>query len=274
MGLKAQLDGINSQISLLSYEARLLNLLLDNNGSLPIPLPTPVTNDIPIQKLRSVQLSVEQTAAQLRQLRSQLSSRKSTLNLKVDMEKSLEFLYNTGGISRFQYLKASDEVQQISSQIHQSQEQINVILSQAGRQLNGIQRQLISLEARRIDLKEENTNLLLLANSPGRIFNISAQPGSVISAGSKLMRIVPEGGLKASVFLSNSDLGFVSIGQKVKLSVSSFPAGEYGYISANVTRIGADSLQRSSSNQNVPTNTYPIEVTLNTSSDRNLFFLD
>ena len=89
-------------------------------------------------------------------------------------------------------------------------------------------------------------------------------------AGSEVMRIIPEGGVRASVYLSNADLGFVSEGQDVKLSVSSFPAGEYGYLQANITRIGADSLKGSSASQQQPANTYPVQVTLQQNPDKKI----
>ena len=42
------------------------------------------------------------------------------------------------------------------------------------------------------------------------------------------------------VFLPNSELGFIKDGMDVKLAVSSFPAGEYGYLKGTVKSIGAD----------------------------------
>ena len=60
------------------------------------------------------------------------------------------------------------------------------------------------------------------------------------------MRIVPDGGgLKAKVFLPNSELGFIRDGMAVKLAVSSFPPGEYGYLKGIVKSIGADALESS-----------------------------
>ena len=56
------------------------------------------------------------------------------------------------------------------------------------------------------------------------MFNLSVGPGSVIGSGVEVMRIVPDGGgLKAKVFLPNSELGFIKDGMAVKLAISSFP---------------------------------------------------
>ena len=76
------------------------------------------------------------------------------------------------------------------------------------------------------------------------------------------MRVVPEGSLRAKVYLANTDLGFVKEGQKAKLSVSSFPAGEYGYLESTVTRIGADALSGDTPADQQKANTYPMVVTL------------
>ena len=270
LGLKAQLDNITRQISLLSYENQLLNLLIDGQGSLPNSLPLPPAIIASEDRIRSIQLSVQQTGAQLRQLRTRRVSQTQTLDLRTQMAKAMKILFENGGTSRFNYLSSQDEVQQISSQISQTDEQINILIAQAGRQVSANTRQLLNLQAQQIDSKEENRNLLLSALAAGRIFNLSVQPGSVIGAGSEVMRIIPEGGVRANVYLSNADLGFVSEGQDVKLSVSSFPAGEYGYLKANITRIGADSLKVSSASQQQPANTYPVQVTLQQNLDKNV----
>jgi len=72
----------------------------------------------------------------------------------------------------------------------------------------------------------------------------------------------PHGARRARLFLANSDLGFVRVGQLAKLSISSFPAGEYGYLDAKVTRIGADALDNQSQADQQRANTYPLQVAL------------
>ena len=270
LGTKAQLDASKRQLALLSYENDLLNLLIDLQGELPNSLPLPSMLIAKEDRVRSVQLTVQQTGSQLRQLRSRLSSQLLTLQLKTELADSMSSLYKEGSISRFNYLNSKDDVQQSSSQVSQTREQINILVAQAGRQVSSNTRQLISLQARIVDLEEENRNLLLKSTTAGRIFNLAVQPGSVIASGSEVMRIIPEGGLRASVFLANSDLGFVSEGQVVKLSVSSFPPGEYGYLDARVTRIGADSLQSSSSSasESQSSSKFPVQITIDKNADK------
>ena len=85
------------------------------------------------------------------------------------------------------------------------------------------------------------------------------------------MRIIPDGGgLKAKVFLPNSELGFIKNGMPVKLAVSSFPPGEYGYLKGNVKSIGADALesndQQSADRQRA--NTFPMTIEFSDNHDK------
>ena len=132
-------------------------------------------------------------------------------------------------------------------------------------------RQILSLEAQLVALQEQQRNLSLKAQQAGEVFNVSVGPGSVISSGAEVMRIIPDGGgLKAKVFLPNSELGFISSGMPVKLAVSSFPPGEYGYLKGKVKSIGADALestdQQSADRQRA--NTFPMTIVLTDNRDK------
>ena len=54
-----------------------------------------------------------------------------------------------------------------------------------------------------------------------------------------------------------------------KLAVSSFPPGEYGYLQAKVTRIGADALDQQGA-QRQRANTFPMQVTLEKNADKSV----
>ena len=261
-GLRARLDNTRRQIDLLRYENQLLNLLIDGAGLLPAVLPPPPAAISQEDRVRAIQLSVQENAAQMRQLRARLASQRETMRLKLSLADSLRTLFDSGGMARFDYLRASDEVQQWRSQITQTREQLNGLVSAAGRQSSGNDRQILNLEAERTVLEEQSRNLVLRATGSGRVFNLSFRPGSVIAAGSELMRIVPEGGLRARLFLANTDLGFVRENQKAKLAISSFPASEYGYLEGRVTRIGADALDAQATVDERRADTFPLQVTL------------
>lgn len=271
-GTQARLEATSKQLEFYRYENQLYNLLLDQSGLLDVnALPDPPASIQDDDRTRSIQLTVQETASKLNQLRTRLASQSTTLRLKQGLVDSLRPLYENGGLAKFNYLNSVDELQQLKASILETEQQMTTVISQAGRQVNANARQIISLEAQQISLQEQKRNLTLRAQRAGTIFNISVGPGSVISSGSEVMRIIPDGGgLRANVFLPNGQLGFIQTGMKVKLAVSSFPPGEYGYLKGTVTNIGADALedtdQQASDRRRA--NTFPMTIALGPNKDK------
>ena len=205
-------------------------------------------------RTRSVQLTVQETSARLALLKTRLASQQKTLVLREELVNSLRPVYESGGIAKFNFLDSVDELQRLEAQIAVTSQQLTATSGQAARQITANSRQILSLEAQLVALQEQQRNLTLKAEQPGEVFNLSVAPGSVIGSGSQVMRIVPDGGgLKAKVFLPNTELGFIKDGMPVKLAISSFPPGEYGYLNGKVKSIGADALE-STDQQSVDVN--------------------
>ena len=79
-GTKAQLQATQKQLALYRYENQLFNLLLDQSGSFELnKLPEPPTIIRSEDRTRSVQLTVQETASRLSQLRIRLASQRKTL---------------------------------------------------------------------------------------------------------------------------------------------------------------------------------------------------
>ncbi|RCW80580.1 HlyD family type I secretion periplasmic adaptor subunit [Phyllobacterium bourgognense] len=67
--------------------------------------------------------------------------------------------------------------------------------------------------------------------------------GQVVSAGSELMRIVPENAaLEIEAYLPNHDIGFVSAGQDAVIKVEAYPFTRYGMIEGRVLRVATDAI--------------------------------
>ena len=271
-GTKARLESTEKQLILYRYENKLFNLLLDQQGFFSLnELPDPPALIRSEDRTRSVQLTVQETSARVGLLRTRLESQQKTLALKQELVNSLRPVYESGGIAKYNYLTSVDELQRLESQIAETRQQLTATTGQAARQVSANSRQILSLEAQLIALQEQQRNLTLKAQQPGEVFNLSVGPGSVIGSGAEVMRIVPDGGgLKAKVFLPNSELGFIKDGMPVKLAVSSFPPGEYGYLKGRVKSIGADALettdQQSADRQRA--NTFPMTIELTNNSDK------
>ena len=69
-------------------------------------------------------------------------------------------------------------------------------------------------------------------------------PGTVVAAGTILMTLVPAGErLRAEVWLSNDDIGFVRAGQEAKLKLAAFQFQKYGMAKGSVAQISADATE-------------------------------
>ena len=78
--------------------------------------------------------------------------------------------------------------------------------------------------------------------------------GTVVQPGTVLLTLVPkEETLRAEVWVSNEDIGFVRQGQPVKLKFAAFPFQKYGMVEGTVEHVSADSADSNTSNGS-PTN--------------------
>jgi len=78
--------------------------------------------------------------------------------------------------------------------------------------------------------------------------------GTVVQPGTVLLTLVPkEETLRAEVWVSNEDIGFVRKGQSVKLKLAAFPFQKYGMVEGTVEHVSADSADNNTSNNPAPT---------------------
>ncbi len=73
--------------------------------------------------------------------------------------------------------------------------------------------------------------------------------GTVVQPGTVLLTLVPkEETLRAEVWVSNEDIGFIRKGQAVKLKLAAFPFQKYGMVDGTVEYVSADSADSNTSN--------------------------
>ena len=69
-------------------------------------------------------------------------------------------------------------------------------------------------------------------------------PGTVVAPGTILMTLVPDGEkLRAEVWVSNDDAGFVRDGQRTQLKLAAFPFQKYGMMKGHVLQVSADATE-------------------------------
>ncbi|NJN87698.1 MAG: HlyD family efflux transporter periplasmic adaptor subunit [Leptolyngbyaceae cyanobacterium SL_7_1] len=83
----------------------------------------------------------------------------------------------------------------------------------------------------------------LRAPIDGVVFDVQAKgAGFVANTSEPILKIVPDKGLVAQVFITNQDIGFVREGDLVDVRIDSFPFSEFGDVKGKLIRIGSDAL--------------------------------
>jgi HlyD family secretion protein len=95
--------------------------------------------------------------------------------------------------------------------------------------------------------KQQHRQELLELRAPqsGTVKDLATHtPGTVVAPGTILMTIVPDGEkLRAEVWVSNDDIGFVRAAQPVKIKLAAFPFQKYGVLEGAVAQVSADSTE-------------------------------
>lgn len=77
--------------------------------------------------------------------------------------------------------------------------------------------------------------------------------GTVVQPGTVLLTLVPkEDTLRAEVWVSNEDIGFIRKGQEAKLKLAAFPFQKYGMVDGEVEYVAADAADGNSATNNEP----------------------
>jgi len=105
------------------------------------------------------------------------------------------------------------------------------------------QREIADLDNR---LQQANLTLgyqELKAPVDGVVFDLQpSSPGFVANASEPILKIVPADSLKAKVYITNKDIGFVEPNMDVDVRIDSFNFSEFGDIKGKIESIGSDAL--------------------------------
>ena len=245
-GLASRRRALESTMSLFELQANSLKSILSSDGDpsrfQPLPLIPKVDDPNLNEQLSTARQQTQQFRSQLKQLASRIDSRRQTLKLKLLIADDLKPLFNAGGLSRNQYLKQLNQVQESRAEVASlEQERIRVIGGVAS-QLNQIDRQMIRIKAELVGLKETISYRTVRAPIEGKVFDARVSPQTVVGGGQSVLKLVPANRLQANIEISDGDIGFVKVGLPVSVSVDSFPSGEFGYIRGTLTKVGLDAL--------------------------------
>ena len=166
---------------------------------------------------------------------------------------SLASLKEEGAISKLEYLKQKLKLQESESKFNQSQIQLD-------RQNSIYQSELADLKGNFAQNMVTLKNMSIRSPVNGVVFDLKpTTSGYAAQMTDTILKVVPLGELEARVEIPSKDIGFVSEGMDVDISIDSFPASDFGVIKGKVSRIGSDALQ---TEQNSSFATFPASVKL------------
>ena len=127
-------------------------------------------------------------------------------------------------------------------------------------QIQALTGDIAELRARLTESRVSNRYQAITSPVDGVVFDLKPTgPGFVGQGSEPVMKIVPFNALQAKVEVPSSKIGFVRVGQKVDISIDSFPASDFGVLHGVLKRISSDALPPDQLKQ---TYRYPVDVQL------------
>lgn len=139
---------------------------------------------------------------------------------------------------------AQAAIQQSQKRLQQIQSEYLRLLHNERNEIEGQLERLVQEQAKQAHRQEL---LELRASQDGVVKDIATHTtGTVVQPGTVLLTLVPRGEtLKAEVWVTNQDIGFVREGQPVKLKFATFPFQQYGMVRGRVERVSVDAADAS-----------------------------
>jgi hemolysin D len=148
--------------------------------------------------------------------------------------------------------------------ITQAQKKLAQITAEYERQLRAERVEVTSLLEKAVQelAKHEHRRALLDLAAPqdGFVKDIATHtPGTVVTPGTIVMTLVPrDERLRAEVWISSQDAGFVRAGQAAKVKLAAFQFQKYGMVSGTVEQVSADASELPSAAAPRPVGTAPL----------------
>ena len=117
-----------------------------------------------------------------------------------------------------------------------------------GSEIDALNDTITSLESQLVELEGNITNSEIKASIDGTVTLINdINCGDMVQAGNSLCSIIPKNtGFKVMLYIPESEISKVSVGQMTDYAFDALPYSEYGKLSGEITSISADSISNDS----------------------------
>jgi HlyD family secretion protein len=174
---------------------------------------------------------------------TQIAVLKRNLALEKLIASALQDLARQGAAGKLQYLQQQDKVQQVEGQLQETRvdgvRQVS-ILTQATQQLES---ELAELKSKLVEINVNIRYQEIKSPVSGTVFDLKPTGrGFVAQTSEPVLKIVPYGQLEAKVEVPSDQVGFISVGKAVDISINSFNASDFGVLKGVVSTISSDAL--------------------------------
>ena len=199
-------------------------------------------------------LAAEQAAIQRSEVR--IAGLRQSLNTSKVVAERYQALQRDGASSELQVMAALAKVSELRTDLNAEEAELSRLRSRRRadqgnrearlrKEIEANLNQIASLEREIRQAEVLLSRINVRAPIAGLVFDLSVSSGDVVPKANRskpMLQIIPEDDLQAKVFIPNDAIGFIRTGQRADISLSSFNASDYGYLAANVKRVGSDAL--------------------------------
>ncbi|MEB3241218.1 MAG: HlyD family efflux transporter periplasmic adaptor subunit [Synechococcus sp.] len=197
------------------------------------------------KQLEAQRLDKETVAFAAREdsLEAKLASLKLTLATNQDILNRMQPLVEQGAMSEVQYLQQKNQLQEVSSEIAQSEARLREVQAESIKNIQQIRRELANLQRQIVETSKAQEYEALRSPIRGHVFDlVPSSPGYAASNGETLLKIVPIGAVEAQVFVNNANIGFLRPKMAAQVRVDAYPFTQFGDIPGQLKSIGKEAL--------------------------------
>jgi HlyD family type I secretion membrane fusion protein len=205
--------------------------------------------------------NVEQHKKDLQAAAAELDRLRASHALLKEQLEAVKGLADKGLYPRLRVVSLERQLSDLAGDIHKAQagrEAAEAALAEAGSRHDALEREqrasvlaeLAAARTERDQLSEAHRrqaatlrDLVVRAPVEGIVQDIAASPGQSVGSNQPLMKLVPTGGgLVVEARVQNRDIGYVRIGQPVKVKVHAYDFLRHGMLAGQIEQIDADAV--------------------------------
>jgi len=208
-------------------------------------------------EILSFQMKIQKIDFEMKMVESELSKQQKLLpytkhnltQLKELVKKGLESEMSLQDVEK-EYIKQEEDIKIKEAEKSKLQAQFNITKQELEQFKNNTlkdtvkrQNEVLSELSTLVEEVDKSNYILdsksIRASVDGTIYGLTnSNSGNVVQSGEIIMKLIPNNTpLEVEAKVLNKDIGFINVGQKVKVKLDSFKFTKYGYIEGEVTNI-------------------------------------